>query len=144
MDEESRKVRDLGVSLPSDAEVRKDDTVTGDLSNKNTPINEEQETFVSTDNKGESVENKIDKKESSTSIDEKKQTEETNKILWPDTYHCRTCRSNHPGSLMIKRPIEFRRDEFTGEVKEVPTRFTLFCGKCDGYLGITDRLKAQE
>ena len=58
--------------------------------------------------------------------------------ILPKTYYCSSCKSNLPGSIVKKIPLDYIQNPKDGSVKPGKVRFTLLCGKCDGFLRIYD------
>ncbi len=56
----------------------------------------------------------------------------------PKTYYCSSCKSDLPSSIVKKMPLDYAHNPKDGSVTPIKVRFTLLCGKCDGFLRIYD------
>lgn len=54
---------------------------------------------------------------------------------------CATCREVKQDSQLMKQPIDYKKD---ADGNTIPSRFSIFCGICQKFLGIYDPVAAKE
>ena len=52
--------------------------------------------------------------------------------------HCSNCRADYPEEEMKKEILDYVQDPETGKPTATASRYAVFCGKCESYLGIAD------